>query len=640
MPSVRRLLVSPRRSVALLTAVASTAVALLAVSSILLASNTVTQVANRQLNSTAAVSAVIIGQRQEDLMRLVHSYASRPSLAAGMVAGRRGSGAVAFTLAEIARAVPGISASFVTDLHGTSLNTYPPEPSVYGTNFAYRDWFKGLVASGRPFVSNAIETKEASRALAVTVTDYITGRDGRRVGVLGVNYGLQSIRSFAASIAGAEDITLTVTDRSGTSLTAGEPHGLVSLAGDPRVKAALAGGAGLLDYTPVSSHGGHRPEELSAYAPVAGIGWTVIASIPKSVALAGVIRLRAAVLAISGLLALILLATIAIVARSDRRRRASERQVQSRERELARVLESTHEAFLATDASGAITAWNTQAEMLFGWPASEVLGRSLSDTVIPPAYRNEHAALLASTRGRIGPTGFGKRVELIGLHRDGHEMPVEMSSWAQEDGDGFNAFVHDITERVTVQAELADQRSQLENLNTELISLARHDPLTGLSNRRVLEEDLETLGALVGRYGHRYSMCLLDIDHFKAYNDAYGHLAGDAVLRAVGAQLKQQIRTGDTIYRYGGEEFLCILPEQTLASGILATERMRAAVQSLNITHPVNSTGVVTISAGVATLDPDRVRSVRDVLKEADDALYLAKQQGRNRVETIVSTLA
>jgi diguanylate cyclase (GGDEF)-like protein/PAS domain S-box-containing protein len=576
---------------------------------------------------------VVIGEKDAELVDLVHSYATRPSLATGMVAGARGNAAVAFTLAELARAVPGISASFVTGLRGTSLSTYPPEPSVYGTNFAYRDWFKGLVASGRPFVSNAIETKEASHALAVTVTDYIREPDGRAVGVLGVNYSLQAIATFAANVGNAQGITLAVTDRAGTSLTAGGQHGLVSLADDPRVKTALAGHTGLLDYTPISVHGARGPEELSAYASVAGVGWAVVASKRKSAALAGVSRLRYTVLGIAALLVLILLATIRIVARSDRRSKDSELQVQRRDRELARVLESTHEAFLATDADGAITAWNNQAETLFGWPASAVLGRSLSETVIPLGYRPEHGEQAADYPAGHGSSVFGERDELIGLHHDGREISVEVSSWPQEDGGGFNAFVRDITERIAVQAEL-------KSLNVELASLARHDPLTGLSNRRVLEVDIDTLEALVGRYGHRYCITLLDIDHFKAYNDAYGHLAGDEVLRAVGTQLKHQIRTGDSVYRYGGEEFLCIFPEQSLASGLRATERMRAAVQSLNIAHPLSDAGVVTLSAGLATLDPDRLRPVRDVLKEADDALYLAKEHGRNRVESIRSAIA
>jgi Cache domain len=235
-PPVRRLLASPRRSVFLLTVVALAVVALLAVSSIVLASDQVTSVVDKQVRTTAAVSSVTIGQQTAELVDLLHSYATRPSLASGMAAGARGAAVVAFDLlANLARALPGISASFVTDLHGTSLSTYPPEPSVYGTNFAYREWFKGVVATGRAFVSDAIETKEASHALAITVTDYIRAPDGRPVGILGVNYSLQSIRSFALHAGRAQGITLSVTDHAGTSLTAGSSHGLVSLAGDPRV---------------------------------------------------------------------------------------------------------------------------------------------------------------------------------------------------------------------------------------------------------------------------------------------------------------------------------------------------------------------------------------------------------------------
>ena len=189
------------------------------------------------------------------------------------------------------------------------------------------------------------------------------------------------------------------------------------------------------------------------------------------------------------------------------------------------------------------------------------------------------------------------------------------------------------TRVASLHHQLAAQRTQLESLNQELATLARRDPLTGLSNRRVLKEDLELLEARVVRYGHRYCMVLLDIDHFKSYNDTHGHQAGDHVLHVVSDQLKQQVRAGDGLYRYGGEEFLCILPEQTLASGVHVSQRMRASVEALTIDHHINTSRVITVSAGVATLDPDRNRPAYDVLKEADDALYQAKERGGNRVE-------
>jgi two-component system cell cycle response regulator len=188
--------------------------------------------------------------------------------------------------------------------------------------------------------------------------------------------------------------------------------------------------------------------------------------------------------------------------------------------------------------------------------------------------------------------------------------------------------------RVTsLHRQLALQRTELEGLNHELTAIARRDPLTGLRNRRALDEDLELLEARVTRYGHRYCMSLLDVDLFKSYNDAHGHQAGDEVLQAVATQLKEQARGGDSLYRYGGEEFLCIFPEQSLAAGTLAVERMRVGLERRATPHADSPHGVLTISAGMAILDPGRTRSAGEVLKEADEALYRAKQLGRNRVE-------
>jgi diguanylate cyclase (GGDEF)-like protein len=159
---------------------------------------------------------------------------------------------------------------------------------------------------------------------------------------------------------------------------------------------------------------------------------------------------------------------------------------------------------------------------------------------------------------------------------------------------------------------------------------ARQDALTGIGNRLRLAEDIEALCARVTRYGHAYCVGLLDIDDFKALNDSAGHLAGDDVLREVAEALSATMRTGDTLYRYGGEEFLVLLPEQTLEGAALAAERLRAAVEARGIERPGG--GVVTVSAGVAgtiggSCSPD------ELFAAADQALYRAKERGRNRVE-------
>jgi diguanylate cyclase (GGDEF)-like protein len=188
--------------------------------------------------------------------------------------------------------------------------------------------------------------------------------------------------------------------------------------------------------------------------------------------------------------------------------------------------------------------------------------------------------------------------------------------------------------RVTsLHRHLRGQRTKLEGLNTQLTAIARRDPLTGLSNRRALQEDIEILEARVSRYGHRYCMALLDIDNFKTYNDTYGHQAGDHVLQRVAEELTANARSGDALYRYGGEEFLCIFPEQSLAKGAQAVQRMRVSVEDLRIPHLASTYGMVTFSAGLAVLTSEEIRSATQVLKEADDALYVAKQLGRNRVE-------
>jgi len=192
--------------------------------------------------------------------------------------------------------------------------------------------------------------------------------------------------------------------------------------------------------------------------------------------------------------------------------------------------------------------------------------------------------------------------------------------------------------RITsLHGQLAQQQTELQVLNDELTAIARRDPLTGLGNRRALEEDLELLEARVVRYGHRYCMALIDVDHFKSYNDTYGHQGGDNVLKVVAAELTAKARGGDALYRYGGDEFLCIFPEQSLSTGTLAVERMRIGLESLAIPHADNSHGILTISAGLAVLDATHPRQASDLLKEADQALYRAKQLGRNCVAQAAS---
>ena len=188
--------------------------------------------------------------------------------------------------------------------------------------------------------------------------------------------------------------------------------------------------------------------------------------------------------------------------------------------------------------------------------------------------------------------------------------------------------------RVTeLHRRLAFQNVELEKLNRELFEQSREDALTQLGNRLRLRDELEALRGRVQRYDHNYSAVLCDVDHFKPYNDHYGHLAGDEVLRKVAQTIAAHCRSGDTAYRYGGEEFLIILPEQDRDSAVEVADRLRQAVEELGIPHEAKDPpGVVTISAGVAALPAGTSKSAANLLGDADAALYRAKQSGRNRV--------
>jgi PAS domain S-box-containing protein len=484
--SVSRSPTSALPNTVLLSLVALLPVALLATGSIVLASRQVTSEVDKQVQTTAAVSSVVIGQQTSNLTALLKLFATRHSLITNVSGGGGADTTIETNLENLAQATPGISASFVASLAGKSLATYPSEPSVYGTDFAYGDWYKGLVATGRPFVSNAFVTKGASYALAVTVAAYIRGSNGAPVGILGVNDSLQAIRSYSENVGRVQGITLRVTDRAGTSLTAGGADGLVSLAADPRVRAARAGRTGLLNSAPVTVGGGHGPLELSAYTPVAGSGWTVVASIPDKVAFAGLTRLRDTVLAITVVLVLFLLAGIRVFFISDRRRRRSEQEIQSRERELTRVIEASDFGFISVDTSGVITAWNSRAEELYGWTATEILGRRVVDTLIPVADREQYQTDFKARIEASNLSTGGERRDMTALHHDGQGIALEVVVWAHDDGRGFSSFSHDIAERVSIAAELEvarDQAMKASRLKSEFLANMSHEirtPMNGV----------------------------------------------------------------------------------------------------------------------------------------------------------------
>ncbi|MGC4000296.1 MAG: diguanylate cyclase [Anaeromyxobacter sp.] len=160
---------------------------------------------------------------------------------------------------------------------------------------------------------------------------------------------------------------------------------------------------------------------------------------------------------------------------------------------------------------------------------------------------------------------------------------------------------------------------------------ATRDPLTGLFNRRYLEDTAARELARVRRTGSPLSVVMLDVDHFKKFNDTHGHAAGDAVLKEVAGLLRSTFRTADVVCRYGGEEFLVLMPDCASGDAVRRAEALRAAVASLNVPCDGRTLGTVTISAGVATFPADGTDE-ETLFHAADEALYASKHQGRDRI--------
>ncbi|MBH1970741.1 diguanylate cyclase [Moraxellaceae bacterium AER2_44_116] len=184
-----------------------------------------------------------------------------------------------------------------------------------------------------------------------------------------------------------------------------------------------------------------------------------------------------------------------------------------------------------------------------------------------------------------------------------------------------------------VKARIANHL-ELKRYRDLLADLAWVDGLTGVRNRRQFDDFIERELRTAVRADRPLSLIMLDIDYFKHYNDHYGHLMGDDCLKKVAQTLESSLcRSADMIFRYGGEEFACLLPETNAAGAMAVANRMLDVIQTLNIEHVNSAKKIVTLSIGVCTLIPQQRSKIENLIVPADKALYRAKELGRNRVE-------
>lgn len=240
-------------------------------------------------------------------------------------------------------------------------------------------------------------------------------------------------------------------------------------------------------------------------------------------------------------------------------------------------------------------------------------------------------ALVATARRIAGgdeSADFPKRSNILEFRRLGSALQTMLATLLQRKHE-----LEDSNQQLELKVE--KRTAQLQEANRKLEALSSTDALTGLANRRRFDEVLGHEWARAQRGGTPLAVMLIDLDHFKQYNDHLGHPAGDGCLRGMGSLLQQQVRrAGELAARYGGEEFVVVLSDATLEHALALAESIRAALESEAWPHPTAASGHVSASIGVASCVPSAERTPEGLLEAADQALYRAKAAGRNRVES------
>ena len=303
---------------------------------------------------------------------------------------------------------------------------------------------------------------------------------------------------------------------------------------------------------------------------------------------------------------------------SDKKR--SEQRIRESEEKFRRLVEQSLVG-IAMIEEEKFSYVNRKFAEIFGYNVDEIMQLAPTDT----AVEEDKSILSAVMHNRLEGVEEGDEFTFRGLHRFGAVVNIEGRCARMNFGGkpALMIIILDITERLRAEHEI-------QVLQARLREQAVRDPLTGLFNRRYLDEVIMSEVARAERGRYPLSLVMCDIDHFKVVNDQYGHLAGDEVLRAFSRLLKQYSRGGDIICRYGGEEFLLVLPGMRRESAVARAEQLRLAFAAALMSY--NATIIrATASFGVATF-PENGRDIDALIAAADRALYAAKETGRNQV--------
>lgn len=297
-----------------------------------------------------------------------------------------------------------------------------------------------------------------------------------------------------------------------------------------------------------------------------------------------------------------------------------ERQLDHSMKRFEAVVNNAYDGIITIDENQNVKLFNEAAQSMFGYNEKEVIGQPLTK-LLPEQYRNKHHGYVDGfKRSQVDSRPMQTRAPVQGLRKDGSEFPIEVSISKIRISDNieYTAVIRDISEK--------------NQLLKELILSSRIDPLTELYNRRYFIDLLNSEITRANRFMRSFSLLMLDIDHFKLINDNYGHSCGDIALVAFSNTLTTNIREVDTICRWGGEEFMILLPEISKENALMVAEKIRSNVESLETVYEDEQVKF-TVSIGLGYFSGDSIE-VSNMISTVDKCLYKAKSTGRNKVCT------
>ncbi len=308
---------------------------------------------------------------------------------------------------------------------------------------------------------------------------------------------------------------------------------------------------------------------------------------------------------------------------------------------LQSLIDMMPNPFFYKDNTGEFLGCNRSFEEMTGISRNSIIGKKSLELSSDPAQDTLHEKIDQELLSHPGMVKY--ETKITAADNDIHDAIVYKSTFPSPEGTtaGLIGLIADITELKRQEAKLKTSEQQIREINRKLEELVRIDPLTGIANRRHFEEVFIREWRRAVRYSDYISVLMIDIDHFKLYNDNYGHPRGDECLKCVAKIISDSLhRATDLAARYGGEEFIVVLPHTDEPGTMTIAQNIRKKLAEAALPHKATSCGCkqVTVSIGAATLIPKKQIAPETLIKQADEALYISKNSGRDTITTFQRT--